>query len=234
MKNNKLPIIAAIDQLNIDEIIPYVKNELKDIDFLKIGLEIFNLGGRELVKNLEKQLAKNYFLDLKLHDIPNTVFQAIRSLQGLNPTFLTIHLNGGQDMALAALNARDQFLPDTKILGVTYLTSLDDDDFDQIWGRDKVSLFEASIKLAKASGIDGVVCSPLELPEINRLGGKNLIKVTPGIRPRGHAKTDQKRVLTPAEALKSGSDYLVIGRPLKSEDLRAQIIKEVKDFYFSQ
>ena len=137
-------------------------------------------------------------------------------------------------MILSALRARDQYLPNTKILGVTYLTSLAEEDFEEIWGKDRVSLFESSIKLAIASNIDGIVCSPIELNKINNLGGKDLIKVTPGIRLKSSASSDQKRVLTAKEALELGSDYLVIGRPLKDENSRTQILQEVREFYFSQ
>ena len=136
-----------------------------------------------------------------MHDIPNTVFNAIKSLEGTSPKFLTIHLTGGTSMIQSALQARRSIFTKDKILGVSYLTSLSDDDFLEIWGNSKKDeLFEKAFKLAKKTKIDGVVCSPHELRMLSRLA-PNLIKVTPGIRITSSEGDDQSRTLPPSKAL---------------------------------
>ena len=128
--------IVALDQLSIDEI-EALMPKLSEFEYFKLGLELFNAHGREYISHFAREYNKNIFLDLKLHDIPKTVFQSIKSLNGLPITFLTIHLSGGREMVRAAIEAKNQFIPDTKILGVSYLTSLGTSDFTEIYGIDE-------------------------------------------------------------------------------------------------
>lgn len=234
MKNStSLPIIAALDEISPDLVPGFLKNEIPEISIIKIGLEVFNLSGKSYIENLEKSLGIDYFLDLKLHDIPNTVYNAIKSLAGLSPKFLTIHLSGGIEMIQKALEARDRYLKSTQIIGVSYLTSLSEQNFANIWGVDKNTLLEKIGRVAKNSGIDGVVCSAKDIKIIKPFLDDQKI-ITPGIRLEGSKHGDQSRVTTPTKALTLGSDYLVIGRPLRNKIEKALVINQVKDFYFSQ
>ena len=230
--DNFSQIIVALDQLTLDEISKYSGKEFKEFKTYKVGLELFNKYGISIVNQIKEKYKKEIFLDLKLHDIPNTVYNAIKSLSSSSPKFLTIHLTGGEEMINKAIEARDQFLPSTKLLGVSYLTSLNDSDFSDLWGASKKNeLFEKVFNLAKKVGIDGIVCSPQELGLINTIA-PNLIKVTPGIRIGSNRSDDQSRTLTPSEALSAGSDFLVIGRPLRGGQ-REEIIEDINN-YFAQ
>ena len=231
--DNFSKVIVALDQLSPEEVFTHAKESFGEFSILKIGLELFNKHGTDFINKVQKDLKKEIFLDLKLHDIPNTVFNAIKSLEGTSPKFLTIHLTGGTSMIRSALQARDQFLPKTKILGVSYLTSLSDADFSEIWGNSKKDeLFEKAFKLANNTKIDGVVCSPHELGMLSRLA-PNLIKVTPGIRMTSSEDDDQSRTLPPSKALAEGSDFLVIGRPLRDPGQKELILKDLTS-YFAQ
>ena len=127
------------------------------------------------MEELENIQDKEYFLDLKLHDIPNTVYNAIKSLEGLSPKFLTIHLTGGSEMIQKALEARTKYLPSTKIVGVSYLTSLSDQNFDDLWGINKRSLLEKAAKIAKKTSLDGIVCSADDIKTIKPHLGNQVI-----------------------------------------------------------
>ena len=156
------------------------------------------------------------FLDLKLHDIPNTVKKCIEGLTSLPIKMLTVHTSGGKDMMVAAMEAVSG--TDIKVFGVTVLTSLNDDDTSVIFKRISSEQVEAMLEEAELAGIDGVVCSPYELELVSKR--KSLLSITPGIRLK-NSNDDQKRVMTPREALDLGTDYLVIGRPITtSEDIK--------------
>lgn len=188
------------------------------IKIIKMGLEIFNRYGRNYIEEISlKYPDLEIFLDLKLHDIPTTVAKSIRSLAGLKIKFLTIHLSGGVEMINHALEARDNFLPSTKILGVSILTSLSSTQVKSIWNLDKESLFKNLYLLAKESHIDGIVCSGHELKNslsIDKAFTQKTLKICPGIRLKDDDSHDQQRVMSPQEALKQGADYLVIGRSI--------------------
>ncbi len=222
-------VIVALDQMSLDEIHQFMSEHKNDVTTIKIGLELFLKHGHHVVNSLKKEFQKNIFLDLKLHDIPKTIEKSIESLESLPVDFLTIHLGGGLEMLTAAKKAKDQFLPRAKLLGVSFLTSLGENDLQNIYGINPLQTNEAFLRLfhlANLSQIEGVVCSPLEL-QLLKQHFSHLIAVTPGIRfsdeIQSQALQDQKRVMTPEEALANGADYLVIGRSLtKSQDSKSR------------
>ncbi|HEX6546610.1 MAG TPA: orotidine-5'-phosphate decarboxylase, partial [Bryobacteraceae bacterium] len=177
-------------------------------DFYKVGMELYATGGMGFVNELIG-LGKRVFLDLKLYDISETVKRATRQIAKSGVTFLTVH--GSEAVMRAAVEGRDT--APTQLLAVTVLTSFDRQDLlDLGYPTPVEDLVELRVKKAVASGMDGIVCSPVELPKVRRIGGSNLKFVTPGVRSAGAAVGDQKRVATPAEAVRNGADYLVIGR----------------------
>jgi len=181
-------------------------------DFAKVGLQLFTAEGPAVVRELRGR-GTRVFLDLKLHDIPNTVAHAVESAAGLDVDLLTLHASGGAAMLRAAADAaRGARL---QLLGVTVLTSLDDAGLAQAWGRDRVTT-DAEVgrlaELARDCGIPGVVASVHELPAVRRAAGQEMRVLTPGIRLAGDAAGDQSRVATPAEAARLGADFVVLGR----------------------
>ena len=217
-------IIVAIDETNI-------KKALKIIDSLdpkkcmvKIGSVSFNSIGHEIINYTAKR-GFDIFLDLKLHDIPNTVEKTINGLTVLPIKFLTIHTSGGKDMMMAAMKAASG--TGIKIFGVTTLTSLNDNDTNSIFQRSVSEQVNAMLDLAEIAGIDGVVCSPHELELVKNRD--SLLSITPGIRMQ-NSNDDQKRVMTPKKAIELGADYLVIGRPITTSD---DIKKSLNDIHES-
>jgi orotidine-5'-phosphate decarboxylase len=182
-------------------------------DFYKVGLELFTSCGPEVVRRLER-MGKRVFLDLKLHDIPNTVARAVAAASNLGVDLLTIHASGGPSMLEAASGARSG---DLRLLAVTVLTSLSPDEMSEVWGREIRSVREEVGRLtvsARDAGVDGVVASALEASWLRGHVGEDFLVVTPGIRPAGASRDDQNRIATPADAIRAGADYLVIGRPI--------------------
>ena len=178
------------------------------VGLFKVGLELFLAHGRASVDAIRK-FGLPIFLDLKLHDIPQTVERAARGVAELGVDYLTVHASGGSEMIRAARRA----LPRTKLLAVTALTSLGPDDLDAVGlARDAVPRLA---RLAVAAGADGVVCAPQEVSALRASLGPELLLVVPGIRPAGAAPDDQRRTATPAEAIRAGASILVIGRPLR-------------------
>lgn len=222
--------IVALDQMTLDEIDSFLSRPENTLSRVKIGLELFVKYGPDLVHKIFREHKKKIFLDLKLHDIPVTVERAIHSLKNLPIDFLTIHLGGGEAMLKAAVSEARQSLPDCKILGVSFLTSLEPKDLSALYGIKETETDTAFLRLfqaARDSGIDGVVCSPHEITLLKK-HFPELLAVTPGIRFESEIKDkvtqDQKRVATPAEAFQRGADYIVIGRSLtKSSDLAARL-----------
>lgn len=211
-------IIVALDQMDKESAIQFVKNN-NEFSFFKIGIELFYRYGTSIVKEISEIRELDVFLDLKLHDIPKTVAQAIKSLSGLNVSFLTVHASGGFEMLSQARAAQSQFLPNTKLLAVTYLTSLSEEDTQQLFASDLNPTRLAQI--AKEAGVQGIVCSPKDLGKMQSI---DLEKICPGIRFADDSKSDQKRVMTPEQAFESGADYLVMGRSLtQSNDLKSRI-----------
>jgi len=211
-------IICAFDSSDIRYIYSMI-NLLKDeIALAKLGLEFFMAHGPMGVKEIQK-LALPIFLDMKLHDIPNTVAGAVRSLVPLSIAMLTIHASGGKRMMQAAREAAAEEadklgLTPPHLLAVTILTSLDNKEMQEIGFSDKIDNVLHLTELALSSGVKHIVCSPAEIGRLREAFGRDIILITPGIRPAADSADDQRRIMTPKEAIKLGGDYLVIGRPI--------------------
>ena len=209
-------IIVALDSNNLNETIKLVKILKRDVYAFKIGYQFFYNFGLEGYKKIYS-ICPKIFLDLKLHDIPNTVEKGLEALIKMKPLFTTIHISGGDEMMISSITSKKN----TKILGVSILTSLDSNQTKKYYNQKNVSaLVKKFAKEAKKNKLDGVVCSPQEIRYIRKEVGKNFIIVTPGIRISNKLKSDdQKRVETPDNAINLGANYLVIGRPItKSRD----------------
>ncbi len=222
------PLIIALDVNNATEALRLVERIGPAADFYKVGMELYAAAGMEIVPKLNLS-GKKVFLDLKLYDIGETVKRATRQIcQSGAPTFLTVH--GSRTIMSAAAEGRADAA--TKLLAVTVLTSFDEEDLRDLGYPVAVSdLVALRVKKALGSGMDGIVCSPLEVATVRKLTGPNLKLITPGVRSAGAAARDQKRVATPSEAIRNGADYLVIGREVtRASDPRAaceQILAEI-------
>ncbi len=215
-------IFCAIDAADIAEAkILVEKLSGANLGF-KIGLELFTAEGPACIKELRTAAGGKVeiFLDLKLHDIPNTVAGAIRSAVKAAPDFITIHTSGGRAMMQAAVKAAaeaavEHSVAAPKLLGVTVLTTLDDKDLGEIGQKAPAAeQVQHLAKLAEDCGLHGIVCSPQEIAVLRKILKPETLLVVPGIRPAGSAAGDQKRIMTPVEAAALGADYLVIGRPI--------------------
>ena len=209
---NLKKIIIALDSDNFNETLKIVKNLKKEAFAFKIGYEFFLNFGLSGYKAIKEENA-NIFLDLKLHDIPNTVANGIKAIAKLNPYFTTIHLSGGDEMQKISSN----FKKNTKILGVSILTSLDSKQTIKYYNNNNVEEIVSNFaKNALDNKLDGIVCSPQEIAIVKKITQNKLIIVTPGIRPISYenSKDDQKRVMSPKEAINAGANYLVMGRPI--------------------
>ncbi len=221
-------VIVALDQMSLDEIDLFLKKKENDLPFVKIGLELFVKYGPDLVHKIHREYKKKIFLDLKLHDIPVTVAKSIASLKNLPIDFLTVHLSGGEAMLKAAMAEAKKSIPQCKILGVSFLTSLEAQDLETLFGiHNTEEAFLRLFKVASVSGIDGIVSSPHEVTLL-KTHFPHLLSVTPGIRFRdeieGALIQDQKRVMDPTEAFDIGADFLVMGRSLtKSQNLHERL-----------
>ncbi len=204
-------IIVALDLGSQDEVEEALKR-LPAVRFVKVGMELFYSTGPALIHILKEQGLK-VFLDLKVHDIPNTAAGAMRSLSGLGCDLLNLHCAGGLEMMH---RAREAVGESAKLIGVTQLTSTNQSTLNHqlgIPGTVEESVLKYA-QLAKEANLAGVVCSPLEVTAIKEACGDDFLAVTPGVRPKGSGTQDQKRTMTPGEAIRAGSDYLVIGRPI--------------------
>ena len=208
-------IIVAIDTQS-EERLNFLINELKDqASFVKIGMELFYTYGPDIIKKL-KDLGFKIFLDLKLHDIPQTVHNSCKTLSKLNIDILNIHAAGGMNMMRQALSGYREFNENGKLIAVTQLTSTDQETLNTQIGIPG-ELNEAVIhyaKLTQQAGLNGVVCSAKEIQIVKENCGLDFLCVTPGIRPKGSVAHDQKRILTPFEAVQLGVDHMVIGRAI--------------------
>ena len=206
-------VIVPLDVESSDEALTWVDRLGDQGEFYKVGLELYTRAGPEVVRELIDR-GKRVFLDLKLHDIPNTVAGAVRAATDLGVDLLTVHASGGPTMLDAAARARSGGL---RLLAVTVLTSLSPDEMSTVWGREIRSVREEVgrlAELAQEAGMDGIVASALEASWVRSQVGDDFMIVTPGIRPAGADRGDQSRVATPTDAIRAGADYLVVGRPI--------------------
>ena len=224
MKSKK--IIVALDSKNLTHIIKLVKILKKDVYAFKIGYQFFFNFGVDGYKKIYS-ICPKIFLDLKLHDIPNTVEKGLDALVKMKPIFTTIHISGGDDM----MRISESNKKNTKILGVSILTSMDSNQTKKYYNQKNIStLVKKFTKAAKKNKLDGVVCSPKEIKYIRKVVGKNFIIVTPGIRVNEKIKSDdQRRVETPKKAIELGANYLVVGRPITQSKDPLRVLKEIND-----
>ena len=221
-------IIVALDCDNLKHALNIVKNLKLEVFAFKIGYEFFFNFGLEGYKTIQKEDVR-IFLDLKLHDIPNTVKKGIYALSNLNPYFTTIHLSGGDEMQIAANTSKQR----TKILGVSVLTSLNSEQTKKFYfNKDVEGIVSNFANYALNNKLDGIVCSPKEIKIIKKVTLSKLLIITPGIRPLNYkgAGDDQERTMTPKEAIEAGANYLVIGRPITQSK---NPLKELKSINLS-
>ena len=224
MKNK---VIIALDNKNLSQIVSLVKKTKSEVYGFKVGKEFFYNYGIEGYKKIYK-LSPNIFLDLKLHDIPNTVEKALKAIGRLRPILTTIHISGGDEMQKVSVKLKKN---KTKILGVTILTSLDSHQTKKYYNNKNLNQLVKKFALnAKNNKLDGIVCSPLEIKTVRKVVGNKMLIVVPGIRiekKQRNKKDDQKRILTPKEAINLGADYLVIGRPIVESNNPLKTLKEI-------
>ncbi len=215
------PIIVAVDETQLDSFKQIVDSLDSNLCMIKVGSVSFNAIGHEAIQYVASK-GFEIFLDLKLHDIPNTVKKSIEGLISLPISMMTIHTSGGLEMMKIAMNA----VKDTniKIFGVTALTSLSDADTDVIFKRTASDQVAAMLDLAQEAKIDGVVCSPHELDLV--VARKSLLSITPGIR-LSESEDDQSRVMTPNDAISKGANHIVIGRPITNAPNISEALLEI-------
>ena len=216
-------IILALDTTNLDEAIDVAKKVKSKIFTIKLGLEFFNAHGKEGVKKFNEIGITNLMLDLKLKDIPETVYKAIKALDGIKFGFLTIHGLGGKTMIDKAIKAAKEIKSQPKIMMITILTALNDEDLRTTGSNSTVDeQVEKLAKLARETGV-GIVCSGHEAKNVRKIIGSNLLIFTPGIRINKDNKDDQQRVCTPMESIKNGSDKIIMGRSLMKGNIEENL-----------
>lgn len=223
----KTLIYCAIDTPELDKAKSLAAQIAPLTGGIKLGLEFFNANGPQGVEAVLKAAGDaSLFLDLKFHDIPNTVAGAVRSIcQNFEPAYLNVHASGGLEMMKAAKAA---CAPRTKLLGVTMLTSLDEDQIEQVGYRAGLSArVDQMARLCELAGLDGVVCSAHEVAMLRKSCKAGFDLMVPGIRPEGSSTGDQKRVMTPKQAIEAGATHLVIGRPITEATDPADVVKSI-------
>ena len=210
------PVIVALDYPSADQARELVARLSPALCRLKIGKELFTRSGPALVETFQRE-GFEVFLDLKFHDIPNTVASAVRAAAELGVWMVNVHAGGGRRMMEAAMAALDGFASRPLLIGVTVLTSMSDADLAELGYRETAGeRVQRLASLTAECGLDGVVCSALEAPLLRQARGEGFTLVTPGIRLAGDDPGDQRRVVTPSDAIGKGADYLVIGRSITS------------------
>ena len=217
-------IIIACDVDNKKELYKFLDKMGNEKLFLKLGMQIIYKEGFDFIKEL-KQKGHNIFIDLKVHDIPNTAKNAVKSILEHKPDFITIHTLGGSKMMKAIIDTSKKY--DSKILGVTILTSMNQNDINEIniTKNIKKSVYDLMV-LAKKSGLTHIVCSPFEAKQAREIG---LISITPGIRFASDSNNDQSRFVTPDKAFEMGSDFIVMGRSLLLSENPLEKYKSIKE-----
>ncbi|EGZ31743.1 orotidine-5'-phosphate decarboxylase [Malacoplasma iowae] len=232
MKINNKDIIIALDFNNKKDVISFLKKLKNEKLFVKVGMELFYSCGTSIIKKIKKMNHK-IFLDLKLHDIPNTVYQSIKSLLKLNVDIISVHASGGSEMLKKAAEAIKESNSNTKLVAITQLTSTSEEMMKK---EQKINstLLDSVINyacLSKDCGIDGVVCSVWETKIIKNKCGNNFIVINPGIRTKDDNLDDQKRIATPNDAKINNSDYIVVGRSItKNKNCLEKYLQIKKDF----
>ena len=220
-------VLIALDFANSADALAFVQTVSADKCRLKVGKELFAVAGPELVKKLIEQ-GFDVFLDLKYHDIPNTVAKAVQAAARMGVWMVNVHALGGRKMMEAAKAAIDECDHKPLLIAVTILTSSEQEDLAEIGlpGTPRENVLRLA-QLAKSSNMDGVVCSAQEAADIRAQVGHDFCLVTPGIRPAGSAVNDQKRIMTPAEAISAGSSYLVVGRPITQSEAPIAVLDAI-------
>ena len=215
--------ILALDKKDLEEAIDITKKIKDKIFTIKLGLEFFNAHGKKGIQKFNEIGIDNLMLDLKLKDIPNTIYKSIKALEGIKFGYLTVHGQGGKSMIDSAKKAAKEILSKPKIMMVTILTALNDRDLKDIGNNNSVdSQVQALAKVAKEMDV-GVVCSGHEAKIVRNLIGPNLLIFTPGIRMKNENVNDQQRVCTPNESLTNGSDKIIMGRSLLNGDVEKNL-----------
>jgi len=220
-------LILALDCEDRKSALDLIKPLQGHLKWVKIGLQMFTAYGLPFVHEI-KSMGYNVFLDLKLHDIPNTVAKAILSLSSASIDLLTIHASGGSEMCAYAVKARDESNPNLKLLAVTVLTSMNQQQMEALNVNKPVQ--DHVLDLAKISvdaNVDGIVSSTHELKLLRETLGNDPLIVTPGIRPKGTDLNEQKRVMTPSDAKELGADYIVVGRPIYKSENPLESVKSI-------
>lgn len=222
-------IIVALDLPSGEQALDLVDGLGDSIGFYKVGSPLFTRSGPRFITELRDR-GKRVFLDLKYHDIPSTVANAVESAAQLDVELVTVHASGGDAMMRAARAAVGDDGP--RLLGVTILTSFTASDVEQVWNKEIISVRHEVARLsslAADAGLHGVVTSPLEVESLKRRHGAGFIVVTPGIRPAGDGLGDQARTATPADAARAGADFLVIGRPVLTAADPLAVVRAIRD-----
>lgn len=231
--NTDKRLIVAIDVDTMEKVQQLVETLGDKVSYYKVGMELFYSMGSQVITYLSQQ-GKDVFLDLKLHDIPNTVGKSLAALTGMpGISMLNVHASGGPEMmAAAAASVKNKAMAmgivAPKLIGVTVLTSINEREWQALgYEMDLSAQVVHLAMLAKKSGLDGVVASPQEATKIREACGEDFIIVTPGIRPAGAAINDQSRIATPAGALANGAHYLVIGRPITAAENPREAVEKI-------
>lgn len=223
-------LILALDLETRESALAMLDRLGDSLEWVKIGLQLFTAYGPDFVREIADRGYK-IFLDLKLHDIPNTVAKAVQSISVLPVGLLTLHASGGSEMLEWANKARNEYAPDLNLLAVTVLTSMNAEQLRSLNIKaEPAAQVEHLANLSLQAGIQGLVCSPLELEMLRAHLGHDPIIVTPGIRPAGSSSDEQKRIMTPRDAARAGASYIVVGRPiLKADDPVAAVRAILKE-----
>jgi orotidine-5'-phosphate decarboxylase len=223
-------IIVALDTFDFEKANAILEQLNPDLCLIKIGSVVFNALGKSFLKHASSQGFK-IFLDLKLHDIPNTVYETITGFNDCKLDMLTVHLSGGEEMLRKAMLAGKSI--NTKVIGVSMLTSLEEEDSLTLFGNKLEDQISNLFRVAAKVNIDGIVCSPHELEIANKILGSHSIKVTPGIRDI-KADDDQARTMSAKEAIERGSSFLVIGRPITQSKDISQVLQNFNNSIYER
>jgi len=221
-------LIVALDVYSINEVKAIVESTSVEVSVYKVGLQLLTSEGPEVIRYL-KGLGKTVFLDLKLHEISNSVSSAIKSAGKHGVDMVTVHASGGQKMMESAVAAASEF-PNMKVLALTVVTGLTDQDLLDIgFSRSSQAQVVRLAQLAERSGCHGVIASPQETKALRSLLAEHMLIVTPGIRPKGEEKQDQHRVGSPTHAINSGASYIVVGRPIVQAESPEKSAREINE-----